>query len=80
MSTTYEYQRNYSDGKYDLENEFLEGEDEILPSDTIVAAFPGKKFKLFGEETVLKCVFEESLTAPEKTQLDTIISNDRKVI
>jgi len=80
MSYAYEYQRNLSNGKYDLENDvdYIDDQPHVHPAEEIVAAFPGNKFKIFGLDKTEEIVFEKELSPAEKTTLDTIVSNARK--
>jgi len=81
MKYTYSYPRNKIGNHYDLENVVKFNGDVVesnSPSDEIKTALPGKNFKLFGNDDVLECVFDEKLNVSEKSVLDGIINNNRK--
>jgi len=77
----YEYQRNKLSKGYDLENtieDISADERRIHPAYEIEQALPNKKFVIFGEDTILKCRFENELSIEEKATLDAIIEASRK--
>ena len=78
--TTCSYIRNKKSSSYDLENEITyDGEliTSISPAVEIVTALPGEDFKIYGNDIVLKIIFENDLEAAEIAQVDTIIDNIR---
>ena len=75
----YNYTREIVDSEYNINNPArLDGEgNQIFLGDEIVAALPGKSFKILGDAGVCKIQFDTALTDGEKTTLDTVVSNHK---
>ena len=76
--TTYSYTRTaQTGGGYDVENiDRVDGEGlQIYLATEIEAALPSKPFKIHCNNTAMDIIFNDALSAGDKTKLDGVVSD-----
>lgn len=74
---TYTFTRTFTNGKWNINNpDDVDGNDlPVVLAKRVEAALPGKNFTVKLDDDVASVIFENPLTGPEQTTLNTTVSD-----